>query len=196
VDLKFDHVMQFKVTLRGTKPPIWRRIQVPCTYSYWDLHVAIQDAMGWLDGHLHQFIQPDPLTLDPVTIGIPDGDDPFVAPGWEMPIAAFFTLASRKARYEYDFGDDWEHSVVLEKIFPLEKGVQLPVCVGGRRACPPEDCGGVSGYYRLLEILSDPSHEAYSDTSDWVGGSFDADLFDREAVAFDDPGERWEIAFR
>ncbi len=198
--LNFGHVMQYKVTLMGIKPPIWRRLQVPCTYSFWDLHVAIQDSMGWLDYHLHQFTMPDPLTLDSVTFGIPDENsivgDPAVIPGREVPIAAFFTLFNRKARYEYDFGDDWHHSVVLEKVFPLEKGMDFPVCVGGRRACPPEDCGGVWGYQRLLEVLADPDHEDYSETSQWVGGSFDADNFDRHAVVFDDPDERWENAFR
>ena len=197
--LKFDHAMQFKVTLMGIKPPIWRRLQIPCTNSFWDLHVAIQDSMGWLDCHLHQFTMPDPLTLDSVTFGIPDdygiAGDPVVIPGWEVPIAAFFTLLNRKARYDYDFGDSWKHSVVLEKIFPLEKGREFPVCVGGRRACPPEDCGGVWGYQRLLEVLLDPNHEEYSETSQWVGGSFDADNFDRHSVVFDDPNERWERAF-
>ena len=200
MNLKFDHVIQFKVTLNGIKPPIWRRIQVPCDYSFWDLHVAIQDAMGWLDCHLHQFRVRDPLVLNPLTIGIPADDDfdglPAVIPGWEVPIAAFFTLVSRKAQYEYDFGDSWHHSVVLEKILPLEKGLKLPICNGGRRACPPEDCGGAGGYHELIEILADPDREEYSETSEWVGGSFDADRFDRGAVVFDDPDERWDYAFR
>lgn len=198
--LKFDHVMQYRVSLEGIKPPIWRRIQVPCTYSFWDLHVAIQDSMGWLDCHLHQFTLPDPLTLDSVTFGIPDEDYcagmPVVIPGWEVPIAAFFTLLNRKARYLYDFGDSWRHSVVLEKVFPLEKGPKLPVCVGGRRACPPEDCGGVRGYQKFLEILSDPDHEEHPETSQWIGRPFDADTFDRSAVVFDDPDKRWDYAFR
>jgi hypothetical protein len=192
--------MQFKVTLDGIKPPIWRRIQVPCDYSFWDLHVAIQDAMGWLDCHLHQFIVRDPLILNSLTIGIPSDDDfdglPAVIPGWEVPIAALFTLVNRKARYEYDFGDSWHHAVVLEKVLPLEKGVKLPICLGGRRACPPEDCGGVRSYHELLEILADPAREEHSETSDWVGGSYDAERFDRGAVVFDDPDERWDYAFR
>ena len=198
--LKLDHVMQFKVTLNGIKPPIWRRFQVPCDYSFWDLHIAIQDAMGWLDCHLHQFIVSDPLFLNSLTIGIPVEDDldglPAVIPGWEVPIAAFFTLVNRKAKYEYDFGDSWDHSLILEKILPLGKGLELPTCLGGRRACPPEDCGGIWGYQELLEILSDPDREEYPETSEWVGGSFDADRFDRSAVVFDDPDERWDHAFR
>jgi hypothetical protein len=200
MNVKLDHVMQFKVTLKGIKPPIWRRIQVPCTYSFWDLHVAIQDAMGWLDSHLHQFIVPDPLTLDSVTIGIPYDDNPLgddnVVAEWDLPIAAFFTLLNREGIYEYDFGDNWKHSLLLEKIFPLEKGKKLPACTGGRRACPPEDCGGVWGYYNLLAILSDPQHEEYSEMSEWVGSSWDADAFNPNSVVFSDPDKRWNDAFR
>ena len=118
----FDHILQFKVTLLGIKPPIWRRIQVPCTYSFWDLHVAIQDAMGWLDYHLHQFSVRVPGSRKPILIGIPDEngflDDPEILPGWELPVARFITLADRRTKYDYDFGDGWEHSVILERIEP------------------------------------------------------------------------------
>jgi len=199
MQMKSDHVMQFKVALKGIRPPIWRRIQVPCTYSFWDLHVAIQNAMGWLGGHLHQFIVPDPLTEYPLTIGIPLDDDlaevGSLFPGWEIPIAALFTLLNRRATYEYDFGDDWRHAILLEKIFPLEKGMQLPVCTGGRRACPPEDCGGIRGYYHVLEVLADPQHTEHSEMAEWVGGRFDPDAFDPNAVVFDDPQEWWDEAF-
>jgi hypothetical protein len=70
--------------------------------------------------------------------------------------------------YDYDFGDGWEHTVQLERIEPLEKGMDLPQCVGGRRACPPEDCSGIPGYARLLKILADPDHERHAELSEWV----------------------------
>ena len=198
--LKFDHVFQFKVTLRATKPPIWRRIQVPCDYSFWDLHVAIQDSMGWLDCHLHQFDVPFPLTGENVRIGIPleeewPDQEPMAA-GWEIPIAAFFTLLNRKAKYEYDFGDSWEHNLLLEKVFPRPKGADYPACTGGKRACPPEDCGGTWGYQEFLEAISDPAHEEHQRMLNWVGGSFHPERFAAKAVAFDDPHERWERAFK
>ena len=200
MNLKFDHVLQFKIALKGLKPPIWRRIQIPCTYSFWDLHVAIQDAMGWTDSHLHQFNVGVALMYDTIRVGIPSDDDfdphDSVLPGWELPIAYFFTLASRKVEYEYDFGDGWVHSVTLEKIFPLEKGEVYPRCIGGRRACPPEDCGGIWGYQNILDVLKDPKDEEYQELVEWLGGTIDPDDFDAALVHFDDPEARWKIAFQ
>ncbi|MCF8062219.1 MAG: plasmid pRiA4b ORF-3 family protein [Deltaproteobacteria bacterium] len=194
--VKADHVMQFKVTLKEIKPPIWRRIRVPSDYSFWDLHVAIQDAMGWLDYHLHEFRFSDPGMPNELRIGIPDPDfEDDVIPGWELPIAAVFTLANRKAGYEYDFGDGWEHTVMLEKILPREKEMVLPACIAGRRACPPEDCGGVWGYEKLLQIMCNPEDDRYEEMVAWLGEPFDPEAFYKDAVAFDDPRARWRIAF-
>ncbi len=159
---------------------------------------ASQNA-GWTDSHLHQFNVSAPLQDGRVRVGIPfdDGFDPHdtVLPGWGLPIADFFTLASRKVGYEYDFGDGWVHSVTLEKVFPLEKGVVYPCCIGGRRACPPEDCGGTWGYQSLLEVLKDPNHEEHHSLVDWLGGAIDPELFDTTLVRFDDPNTRWKQAF-
>jgi hypothetical protein len=116
-----------------------------------------------------------------------------VLPGWEAPIAAAFTPANRKALYSYDFGDGWEHSVVLEKIFPREKGAVLPACIAGRRACPPEDCGGVGGYERLLEIMADPEDDRYEEMVEWLGKPYDAEAFRREDVVFADPLRRLDM---
>ena len=193
---KFSQVYQFKITLMGTKPPIWRRIQVPKTYTFWDLHVAIQDAMGWLDYHLHEFEIPHPSTDLTVNIGIPD--DEFgreVIPGWETKIADYFSRENQSAVYTYDFGDDWRHKIELEKILPTEKGVKYPLCIKGRRACPPEDCGGVWGYGDFLEIIKDPNHEEHQEMLEWAGGEFDPEHFDAKEVRFDDPDERRKIAF-
>jgi hypothetical protein len=181
-------------------PPIWRTIQVPGTYSFWDLHVAIQDSMGWLDYHLHLFRVSRPGTSDAVQIGIPDedafeGDEP-ILPGWEVPIASYFTHPGAVAKYEYDFGDGWEHEVTLEAIVPRQKGRRYPSCLAGERACPPEDCGGVGGYEDLMAVMRDPTHEAYESTLRWLGGGrFDPERFDAKAVKFDHPGKRWDLAF-
>ena len=147
------HVYEFKLRLLEVSPPIWRSIQVPETYSFWDLHVALQDAMGWLDYHLHLFRVAKPDTGEAVQIGIPDddafeGDEPSL-PGWEIPIAHYFPRSGVVARYEYDFGDGWEHELTLEAILPRQRGQKYPRCVGGARACPPEDCGGIGGYEDL-----------------------------------------------
>ena len=161
---KVERFFQFKISLIGIEPAIWRRIQVPEHYTFWDFHVAIQDAMGWLDYHLHEFKIFNPATGVEVSIGIPDEDlmdnNPML-PGWELDIADYFSIDNPKADYEYDFGDGWLHSIQLEEILPKNGDLNYPVCVGGERSCPPEDCGGVWGYQNLLKILSDPDDKEY-----------------------------------
>ena len=193
---KFVQVYQFKISLWGIRPPIWRRIQVPETYTFWDLHVAIQDVMGWVDYHLHEFGITSLKNGEKRRIGIPEGDfDEEILPGWKQKISNYFSLENRKADYVYDFGDDWEHIVELEKILPKEEKVKYPICIKGKRACPPEDCGGISGYYNLLEIMKDSEHEEYEEMLEWLGGVFDPEHFDVEDVRFDDPNKRRKIAF-
>ncbi|MBN1848853.1 MAG: DUF1841 family protein [Deltaproteobacteria bacterium] len=191
------NLYQFKVTLLGIRPPIWRRIQVPENYSFWDLHVAIQDAMGWSDYHLHAFAIQNPKTGKKEEIGIPDDhwEGKRILPGWEQKIKRYFTLENNKALYSYDFSDDWQHEIKLEKIIPHKEGIRYPVCVTGKRACPPEDCGGIFGYEDLLEILSDPDHEEYEDTREWLGNDFNPDHFSVSEIVFDDPDRRFEYAF-
>ena len=121
---RFDHALQFKVTLKGISPPIWRRVQVPCTYTFWDLYVAIQDAMGWLDCHLHLFRLRDSVSGKDFLVGIPDDggfvDDLEILAGWDIPVVLYLTLAGRAVTYEYDFEDDWQHALLLEKIIPRD----------------------------------------------------------------------------
>jgi len=196
--VKFDHVFQFKVTLKGIKPPVWRRIVIPCDYDFWDLHIAIQDAFGWLDYHLHEFTVRQPALRMELRIGIPDDEgfsDDIVLPGWMILLAHHITLANRRVTYTYDFGDDWCHDVMLEKILPRDKAAQYPQCTGGRRACPPEDCGGTWGYEHMLEVLADPGHDEHESMREWVGEGFDPKHFDKDEVEFDDPLERRDLAF-
>ncbi len=195
---KYDRVYQFRIALKGIEPPIWRRIQVPESYTFWGLHVAIQDAMGWLDYHLHAFELTNPATGQRDTIGIPDEDwqDVFpTLPGWEIPISTYFTPDMRDADYLYDFGDSWEHTVTLEEVLPRDRSVRYPVCLAGERHCPPEDCGGIYGYEDLLRMLGDPEDEEHESTLRWVGRSFDPERFEPEKVRFAAPGRRWRKAF-
>src|SRR3989338_6598283 len=193
---KSTQVYQFKISLENVKPLIWRRIQVPETYTFWDLHVAIQDSMGWLDYHLHQFDLINPQIRRKEEIGIPDEDGELeILPGWEIPISSYFSLENKKADYLYDFGDGWEHMIVIEKILPQEQGSRYPVCIAGERACPPEDCGGTWGYENLLEIIKDKKHEEYKRMMEWLGGKFNPEEFLPENVVFDNPQDRWAIAF-
>jgi hypothetical protein len=193
-------VHQFLIVLNGTDPLVWRRIQVTGDYSFWDLHVAIQDAMGWLDYHLHEFrLLDDSGTL--VSIGIPTGEEELdrpVLPGWNIPLAGFFERPgwhAPPAMYAYDFGDDWEHTLVHEGMRGAHDSTSYPRCLAGARRCPPEDCGGVDGYAEFLEAIADPKHPDHDEMRQW-SGPFDPDDFNPVKVKFDDPQKRWKKAFR
>lgn len=193
---KFAQVYQFKIILKGIKPPLWRKIQVPETYTFWDLHVAIQDAMGWTDSHLHDFAILNPRSKANERIGIPDDDFEFdILPGWELNITDYFSLKNNSAVYVYDYGDNWEHAITLEKILPRDKEKEYPRCIDGKRACPPEDCGGIHGYDDFLEAIMDPKHEQHEDMLQWAGKDFEPERFAPNQVPFDDPLMRWKNAF-
>lgn len=182
----FENVYQFKITLRNIRPPIWRRIQVPETYNFWDFHIAIQDVMGWTDSHLHGFRMKDPKRYVKVDIGFPNEFSSEALLGWETAIADLFSIKNPRAEYIYDFGDNWEHLITLEKILPKEPGTRYPRCIKGKRACPPEDIGGVWGYEEYLEKLNNP--DARDEDDHYY--DFDPEHFDCAEIAFDDPEER------
>lgn len=193
----FKNIYQFKITLKGIKPPIWRRIQVPETYTFWDLHVAIQDSMGWSDYHLHQFEILDPSIGKKVLIGIPDDENDWLIktlPDWKQKISRYFSMENSKANYEYDFGDGWEHIVKLEKILPKDETISYPVCIAGKRKCPPEDCGSTPGYENILRLMKNPEDEEYESMIEWLGGRFNPEDFNFKDVTFDDPDERLKMA--
>ena len=195
-------IYQFRVELLEIEPSIWRRIQVPADYSFWDLHVAIQDSMGWLDYHLHEFRIKKPRGRKLIEIGLPDTEtDRSVLPGWEVPISAYFTEPGVLAAYDYDFGDGWRHEVLLEGILLKDTSVKYPVCVAGERACPPEDCGGVSGYEGLLKVLAAPGTAKYKDMATWLKNHaknyfpYRPDHFNPNGVKFWNPSKRLRMAF-
>jgi hypothetical protein len=194
-----DMIFQFRITLKDIEPTIWRRIQVPKSYNFWDLHVAIQDAMGWFDYHLHAFRIENPETNEIDEIGIPDEEDfesnPPCHPGWEVPIFQYFQEPGTKSEYGYDFGDGWEHEIIFETRVIKHKDQKYPICIDGERACPPEDCGGAFGYTELLKTLKNPDDEEYESIIQWLGGSFDPEDFNHEEVEFDDPKKRFSQAF-
>jgi hypothetical protein len=190
---------RFHIKLEGIDPPVWRRIRVPSSYSFWDLHVAIQDAMGWLDCHLHRFHVRNPETGELASIGIPDDepylDEPPCLAGWGVPIARYFVKEGDAASYEYDFGDDWRHTVALEGVDTIRKDERRLSCLGGERRCPPEDCGGIHGYAEMLEVIADVSHPEHEVMLQWLGGAYDAQAFSPSDVTFDNPTVRWRQAF-
>lgn len=192
-------VYQFRIQIREISPVIWRRIQVPEEYTFWDLHVAIQNAMEWTDSHLHEFRIRRKHAHKTIHIGYPDElavvGDPEILPCWQIPMTAYFTDIGRTAEYLYDLGDCWSHDLLFEGILLREKGVSYPRCLGGERACPPEDCGGTRGYYSVLNVISDPEDEEYESMLYWLGGKYDPELFNPEDVKFEDPDVRWKYVF-
>lgn len=194
----FNMVYQFKITLKNISPPIWRRISVPSSYTFWDLHVAIQDAFGWDGYHLHNFTKKDPQTGKLNIIEVPSEDS--IGNSMRMvsfdetkeKISDWFSKAGTALNYTYDFGDDWEHEVKLEEVLPREKNKRYPSCIGGKRACPPEDCGGPWGYKEFLVAIKNKKHERHIEMTEWIGGDFDPEYFDISEVSFEDPKEAWE----
>ena len=170
-------VYLLKITLKDSKPPIWRRVEVADDITLAQLHQIIQVAMGWTDSHLHQF------SLGRTDYGVPHPDD-----GGEVrderryKLNQLLTAPKQKLNYEYDFGDSWTHELLLEQVREPEPGVTYPRCITGKRACPPEDCGGVWGYADFLEAIADPDHPEHDELLEWVGGEFDPAAFDVDEV--------------
>jgi hypothetical protein len=174
-------VYQLKINLEYIEPPIWRRVLVPASMTFEELHYTIQVAMGWTNSHLHQFM------VGKDYYGELDDDTGFG--GAETYDESAYRLGDvvagvgSKFRYEYDFGDSWLHQIVVEKIMPRKASEQYPTCVTGERNCPPEDCGGPPGYEGLLEALADPNNPEHEDYLDWLDGEeFDPEDFNPEHI--------------
>ena len=175
---------QLKITLRRSKPPIWRRVVVRADMRLDRLHQVIQIAMGWTNSHLHQFSAGSGFAL--TFYGTPDpecaGMGSQTLNEKRYTIADLAPAARRKFGYEYDFGDSWEHQVAVEKVLPPDAAFKHPVCLAGANACPPEDCGGIWGYYDLIAILADPKHPEHEERKEWMGGEIDPAAFDLDQV--------------
>lgn len=168
-------IYQLKVTLRDSKPPIWRRFQVPADITLGKLHQVLQAVIGWTNTHLHQFI------VDGEYYGSPDPEfDLDIKSEHRVRLHQVARSEKDKFTYEYDFGDGWEHVVLLEKVLPADPGVRYPVCLTGRRACPPEDIGGIWGYEEFLEVIRDEAHPEHEEMLEWLGRDFDPAYFDLE----------------
>jgi len=170
-------IYQLKVTLKYIRPPVWRRFQVASTINLQELHIILQIVMGWTNSHLHDF------TLGHDRYGEPN-EEFFDEMKDESRYRLDQLLKQEKSKllYNYDYGDGWEHDVLLEKILPFKHDMVLPYCIKGKRACPPEDVGGIPGYGMFLEAISDPSHPEYEDMVDWIGEDFDAEHLDIDEI--------------
>ncbi len=178
-----DKILQVQIALKGFKPKIWRKILIPSDLLLVDIHKIIQTTMGWTNSHLHQFIK------DRTFYSIKYKDD-FTCNEMnnidykkkKIRLSDLLKTEKDKIIYEYDFGDGWEHEIILEKILPVDNKVKYPICMSGKMHCPPEDCGGIWGYSDLLEILKQPDHEEYESSIEWLGDDFDPEYFDKDEV--------------
>jgi len=170
-------IYQLKVALREIRPPIWRRIQVKSSTTLSQLHLIIQAAMGWYNYHLHSF------SIEGIEYGQPEPNPGLVLKDEnKAKLASLIKQEKAKFFYTYDFGDSWEHSILVEKILPKEPKVSYPLCIKAKRACPPEDCGGAWGYMEFLEAIQNPAHPEHESFLEWVEGSFDSEFYDLEEI--------------
>ena len=177
-----EFIYQLRVELLGLRPAIWRQILVRGSVQLSRLHAILLMTMGWDGGHVHEYVigdknygEVDPLFRPDVPDDLPLLD--------EAKATLAVVLGDRKLfTYIYDFGDNWQHRVKVEKILPPDPDLRSPICLAGRNACPPEDVGGGPGYIEFLEAIADPSHEDHEQLLEWCGGSFDPDAFDLAAV--------------
>lgn len=178
-------ILEIDITLKGSKPKIWRRILIPGEMSFADLHYAIQIAMGWVGYHSHQFVvgRNDrfiSIPFDDDLVDMDEMDD--MEDGHKIKIKSLLNAPKDKVIYEYDFGDDWEHLVEVKKVHDAEPGKTYPQAIGGAMACPPEDCGGIWGYKDMLEKLQEKGTAEYEELVEWLGSDFDPKVLDLEKI--------------
>jgi hypothetical protein len=202
-----DTVFVFKISLNNTKPLVWRRIEIAGNATFFDLHCAIQNSMGWIDYHLHSFTidlqgkspkgkLSSRESIKHISIPMPEDDfrdEAAIDESTEL-LSKWFDEQTKQCQYTYDFGDNWEHTVLLEQVIPRVNGGVYPKCTAGKNACPPEDCGGVWGFENIKKILKNPKHAECALTREWIlldeGELYDPTAFTPEEVVFDNPIER------
>ena len=175
--LQHKTVYQLKVSLVGSTPLVWRRVQVVADTKLSKLHKILQAVMGWGNYHLYEFI------INKVSYGEPHPDyEKNMEAASNTTVAHVASAPGANLTYIYDFGDGWQHIILVEKILQAEPEVKYPLCIDGAMACPPEDCGGIGGYANFLEAISDPTHDEHETMLGWIGGEFDPEAFDRDRV--------------
>lgn len=173
-------VLQLKITLAGTKPTIYRQVLVKKNTTFFELHHIIQISMGWENSHMFEFY------FNNYRIALPndeiDFDDDKIIDAAAVELGSVIVDENEKFEYEYDFGDCWRHQIVVEKFLPLDKAISYPFCIKGENKCPPEDCGGVQGYYEMLKIISNKKDPEYKEMMTWLGNKSNPEFFDNKAV--------------
>ena len=173
-----ERIYELEVTLRESEPRIWRRVAVPSDIRLSELHLVVQYAMGWTDSHLHQFVTGDEVRYESKDRELEP--DPAARDEVKARLNSLLSTPGERLTYDYDFGDGWEHDVVLLRVCAPDPALAYPLCLLGERACPPEDCGWLTGYYSMLEIVADPQHEEHEEMKEWLGEGFDPEAFDRD----------------
>ena len=188
-----ERIYQLNIELKESQPKIWRRIQVSGETTFSELHDIIQLTMGWGHDHMYEFMLKKTRIFDFEEV-FDDGTDPLERDSNDTFLDEVVPRVKTKFTYIYDFGDNWEHQIEVEKIFPPEEGMTYPICLEGERACPPEDSGGIWGYQHKLEVLADESHPDYNDVLDWIGEDWDPELSNLEHVnvLLKNYTEQWE----
>lgn len=168
-----ESIIQLRISLNRTSPEIWRRILVQSSVKFFDLHHIIQISMGWKNSHLFEFQVGD------YRIGYIDPNEAFedIADASGVPLDLLFEKEGLQFTYIYDFGDNWQHSVEVEKILAKEEARVYPFCAEGQLACPPEDIGGIHGFYESLKILKDQKHTEHESVKRWLGRAYDPEKF-------------------
>jgi hypothetical protein len=171
------HIYQFKITLKGSKPSIYRTIIVEDDRTFYEFHHIIQIVMGWFNCHLYQFNTGAYCITDSSMVDYKE-----VVDSEQIKLNQVFMAEGEKIEYEYDFGDGWIHTIKLEKIVPIKLNELYPTCIRGKRNCPPEDCGGIWGYEHLLEVIKNKKHPKYKDMKDWLEDDFDPEYINIEEI--------------
>ena len=174
-------IYQIQIVLKGSKPKIWRRILVPSDLLLPDFHEIIQTTMGWGNYHLHQFIK-DRIFYTQKMDNDDFWDDMDNVDYSKTKISDLLKKEKDRITYEYDFGDSWEHVIILEKIEKSGLDKTIPTCLTGKNNCPPEDCGGIWGYSDMLQIVKNPDHEEYEEYVEWLGEEFDPKYFNKNEI--------------
>ncbi|RAN76142.1 hypothetical protein B5P43_24415 [Bacillus sp. SRB_336] len=184
-------ILQLKVAIQDTKPPVWRRLQLRSDLTLEQLHGIIQTSFEWLDYHLHEFNAGGRSGTNYGSMDSYDDGfaDPFVDPPQDeaaVTVGQLLTAEKNYITYTYDFGDNWRHRITLEKILPFAPDAPAVGCTGGRGMGPAEDCGGAWGWQNVVAAVNDPSHEEHAEYLEWLGmrrgETLDPKEFDREAL--------------
>jgi Plasmid pRiA4b ORF-3-like protein len=168
-------VYAIKVTLLGIRPPVWRRILVDWEITLSNLHRTLQTVMGWENAHLHQFVFPSQKKFDPR-----HGSSTKIANESRTRLGDLICAPGARLLYEYDFGDGWQHELLLEEVLLGDESFRQ-ICVAGERCCPPEDCGGPQGFAELLEAMGDANHPDHENVCAWLG-DFAPESFSKEEI--------------